>query len=741
MNKLKKVIISFLILNCFILLFSLKAYSHLINATHEYMIDLARWYLGRVEEARYTYDNMLSSILYTELDSKGMATMIMEEGVRDADLRVNGIYAVDGHCKDLFKVTCPEEEKVYNDIPEWIIGDHGYNPETEKGFYSDQEDSYLNERINELLKNFYDPKIEKLKKALGCQKEDQVCFIEKLHSIAQKSNAATIAKLFWERAINEWKRGHEADAMYNLGIAIHLVQDVTVPHHARLIRDAAHEYYEIYVWDAYLKKGDYEHQEKIFKTYLEKGYFEPDVEGSHEKLTAEEWVKRNAKESYKLDLSPDISAEDSVRLAVRSTVGVIRYFFELVLPKLPEPRLQIRKDGTMFLKEEHVTRENLSAAVEEALLNASDKRIYLRADKDLEFGNIVEIIELLKDAGVKEIIISIDEKWWREKIRDIKIPETTWNISETSPDGKLVAPIEIPIDILGPIVLTLHKDMRVDINQKYWKPNRLNNVQEELICIYSARRDKTIFIRAEARIALSKIIELVDIAKAAGAKTIAIIPEYFEESLENLERETEKEAEAEKHEGLAKEVWVMPRIIEELKKGLYIGKKEVFPPKVAIKGPADKIEDVCLVETTPIDISLWTKSDEVEADIILPAPYMKFASSQTKAKVKIIIINTEAAAREAAVSPVRAIGPPPKLIKEVKPIYPEIARKARVEGIVILEVTTDLYGKVQNVKVLKSIPLLDQAAIDAVKQWLYEPMIIDGKPRGVIFTVTVRFVL
>lgn len=77
----------------------------------------------------------------------------------------------------------------------------------------------------------------------------------------------------------------------------------------------------------------------------------------------------------------------------------------------------------------------------------------------------------------------------------------------------------------------------------------------------------------------------------------------------------------------------------------------------------------------------------------------------------------------------------------VAPIYPEIARQARIEGIVIIEATTDIYGRVIDVKVLRSIPLLDQAAIDAVRQWVYEPMIINGRPRPVIFTVTVRFQL
>jgi TonB family protein len=91
--------------------------------------------------------------------------------------------------------------------------------------------------------------------------------------------------------------------------------------------------------------------------------------------------------------------------------------------------------------------------------------------------------------------------------------------------------------------------------------------------------------------------------------------------------------------------------------------------------------------------------------------------------------------------PVKAVGDikPPKLIKKVEPIYPETAREAGIKGTVILEVTTDIYGRIKNVKVLESIPELDQAAIDAVKQWVYEPTLIDGKPKSMIFTVTVTF--
>ncbi len=100
------------------------------------------------------------------------------------------------------------------------------------------------------------------------------------------------------------------------------------------------------------------------------------------------------------------------------------------------------------------------------------------------------------------------------------------------------------------------------------------------------------------------------------------------------------------------------------------------------------------------------------------------------------IIGNEAA-------PVRAAGEVrmPRLVKRIEPVYPEIARQAHVQGTVILEATTDSYGRVAGVKILRSVPLLDEAAVDAVRQWLYEPMVVNGRPRGVVFTVTLRFEL
>jgi TonB family protein len=87
-------------------------------------------------------------------------------------------------------------------------------------------------------------------------------------------------------------------------------------------------------------------------------------------------------------------------------------------------------------------------------------------------------------------------------------------------------------------------------------------------------------------------------------------------------------------------------------------------------------------------------------------------------------------------------GKGPKLIKKVSPVYPPEARQAGVEGTVILEATIDIQGKVTNVRVLKGEnDLLNKAAIEAIKQWQYEPVIVEGKPMQFVFTVTVRFAL
>ena len=84
---------------------------------------------------------------------------------------------------------------------------------------------------------------------------------------------------------------------------------------------------------------------------------------------------------------------------------------------------------------------------------------------------------------------------------------------------------------------------------------------------------------------------------------------------------------------------------------------------------------------------------------------------------------------------------PPRKLTHVDPIYPAIAQSARIEGTVILETVIGVDGRVTAVRVLRSIPLLDQAAMDAVKRWMFTPTLLNGTPVPVALTVTVRFAL
>lgn len=84
----------------------------------------------------------------------------------------------------------------------------------------------------------------------------------------------------------------------------------------------------------------------------------------------------------------------------------------------------------------------------------------------------------------------------------------------------------------------------------------------------------------------------------------------------------------------------------------------------------------------------------------------------------------------------------PKLVKKVEPVYPDEAKEAGLEGAVVVEGLADEKGKVVKVKIIKGEhELLNNSAIAAVKQWEYEPFIINGKPKRFEFTVTMRFKL
>jgi protein TonB len=83
----------------------------------------------------------------------------------------------------------------------------------------------------------------------------------------------------------------------------------------------------------------------------------------------------------------------------------------------------------------------------------------------------------------------------------------------------------------------------------------------------------------------------------------------------------------------------------------------------------------------------------------------------------------------------------PRKIYDVPPIYPPLAVAARKEGTVILEAMLDERGNVVRLKVLRSEPLLDEAALSAVRRWRYTPTLLNNVPVPVLMTITVRFTL
>ena len=137
--------------------------------------------------------------------------------------------------------------------------------------------------------------------------------------------------------------------------------------------------------------------------------------------------------------------------------------------------------------------------------------------------------------------------------------------------------------------------------------------------------------------------------------------------------------------------------------------------------------------TRELAVAAKAAGDKAAADAVAG----KAAADAVAAKEK-----ADAAARaKARVAPLRIGGNirAPRKIKDAKPVYPAIARSAGVGGAVTIEATIGPDGKVADAKVVRSIPLLDQAALDAVRQWEYTPSLLNGVPVPVLMTITINF--
>jgi periplasmic protein TonB len=172
---------------------------------------------------------------------------------------------------------------------------------------------------------------------------------------------------------------------------------------------------------------------------------------------------------------------------------------------------------------------------------------------------------------------------------------------------------------------------------------------------------------------------------------------------------------------------------------------EVVPPPQPPPPPPARVSATRTVDQPRADAAPLTVPDGIEPEVIAPP-------STDSAPVDGGIISFGDCNCAVAQTippppppiPVLRVGGdirPPQKITDVAPIYPPIARTAHVEGVVILEAVIGEDGAVRDVRILRSIQLLDDAATAAVRQWRFTPTLLDGEPVPVVMTITVAFKL
>lgn len=131
----------------------------------------------------------------------------------------------------------------------------------------------------------------------------------------------------------------------------------------------------------------------------------------------------------------------------------------------------------------------------------------------------------------------------------------------------------------------------------------------------------------------------------------------------------------------------------------------------------------------PDVVTAMAPSDEAGSDATIPAtaldPYAPLSEPASDGRPRFFTVFDR----------------PPVVVREVHPVYPELARQAELEGTVVLKVGIDETGRVKEARVLASVPGLDQAALDAVYQWEFQPAEQRGVPVPVWIVVPIRFSL
>ncbi len=170
------------------------------------------------------------------------------------------------------------------------------------------------------------------------------------------------------------------------------------------------------------------------------------------------------------------------------------------------------------------------------------------------------------------------------------------------------------------------------------------------------------------------------------------------------------------------------------KKKIYVVQQVRFkkpPPRQEEEIPKPKSKKVPIPDPTPDEPEPIRLDEEEEPDLDIPDTDMIFDIPGGPPPV-------------APQGPIMVAGDVKKPVKisGASPVYTEVARKARIEGTVIVQAIIDKSGTVKNVEILKGLPMgLDKSAMNAVKGWRFEPATLNGKPVDVYYNLTVNFKL
>lgn len=144
----------------------------------------------------------------------------------------------------------------------------------------------------------------------------------------------------------------------------------------------------------------------------------------------------------------------------------------------------------------------------------------------------------------------------------------------------------------------------------------------------------------------------------------------------------------------------------------------------------------------PVGIGRETRlPSEVPLDVPAPHGGGDVPGADLPPEFNTVIADTPPPTRSVAPVRVSSLIKTPVKLRDVSPVYPEAAILARVDGVVVIEAVIGVTGEVREARVLRSKPLLDEAALAAVRQWKYTPTLLNGVPVPLIMTVTVRFAL